>query len=403
VKKYAFVIEPSEHAELSASSAERWTTCTASPSLIKGLPNRSSKYAAEGTAAHHVSAECLRSWFPPSKPIGTGQWLGKAALVEGHEIEMDAEFFEHVQEYLDDIANYRQPGDFEFIEQSFTEAMKRLHPKFGGSADYVNFRPSTRRLRVEDLKFGAGVPVEVDDNKQLKYYALGVLLANARFNAEEVEIRIAQPRCDHEAGRFRSYVFPAMELLDYSADLVDAARETEDFTLAKLVPSPKACKWCPAAAAEKCPAIIKDTHAIVSAQFDVVDMAAYSPAQIAEFLAKLPLVEARIKAVREFAYQQALASPGSIPGFKIVEKRATRKWVDEGAAKAALGENPLFYTTPELKSAPQIEKVLGKKKFAELAHLVDKQSSGYTLVSESDPRAPATVAQLSDFGVVDSE
>jgi hypothetical protein len=396
-QKYAFTIEASEHAELSASATERWATCTGSPSLIKGLPNHSTFYAAEGTAAHHVSAECLRNF-----DVTPAHWLGKKAKVEGHEIEMDEEFIEYVQDYLNDIAAYRQAGDIEFIEQSFTEAMKKLHPKFGGSADYVNFRPSTRRLRVEDLKFGAGVAVDVDDNKQLKYYALGALLANPQFNAEDVEIRIAQPRCEHDAGRFRSYTFPAMELVEYAADLIAAAKETEDPFQAKLVPSKKACKFCPANAANTCPAAATETHLILVQDFSAIEPERWSAEQIGEFLAKLPLAEARIAAVREFAYQEALKGT-KFPGQKLVEKQARRKWTDEqevaAIAEIVLGDDAY---KKKLRSPKQIEDLLGKKKFAEeFGSRVDKSSSGYTLVSDADPRAPAQVAQISDFSVVD--
>jgi hypothetical protein len=390
-RKYAFVLEPSEHAELSASSAERWMTCTGSPSLSKGLPNHSTSYAAVGTAAHHIGAECLRNRRTAD------QWLGKWALVEGHEIRLDDELTEAVQEYIDDIAARRRPGDIEFVEQSFTPALKKLHPKFGGSGDFVMFRPSERLLLVEDYKHGAGIPVEVDDNKQMKKYALGALLTNPQFNAENVEIRIAQPRCDHEAGRFRSYRFKAMELVEFAADLVDAALETEDFTRAKLVPSKKACKWCPAAAAKKCPALEKETHALVAADFSVIDPAKYSKEQIAEFLAKAPLVEQHISAIREFAYQESLKGE-KFPGWKIVEKRATRKYKDEEAATAALKDIPGAMKEPEVRSPAQMEKLLGKKKYElVVAQFVEKTSSGYTLAADDDPRPPATVALLTDF------
>lgn len=363
------------------------------------MPNHSTFAAAEGTAAHYVAAECLRG-----VEVKPEFWLNKTALVEGHVIEMDEPFIEGVQEYLDDINVYWKPGDVEFVEQSFTAAMVKLHPKFGGSADYVNFRPSTRHLRIVDLKFGAGIAVDVDDNKQLKYYALGALLTNPDFNAETVEIRIAQPRCDHEQGRFRSYTFPAIDLVDFAAELVAAARETEDPFTAKLVPSKKACRFCPANAANKCEAIQKATHAVIAADFDIVaDPAKYSVEQIDDFLTKLPLAEARIAAVREFAYHEALRGV-KYPNHKLVEKRATRKFTDVEAATAVadvlLGGDA--YAPRKLRSPKQIEDRLGKKKFAaEFGSLVDKSSSGYTLVSESDPRAPAQVAQLSDFSVVD--
>ena len=394
MSKYAFRLDPSTHAELNASSAERWMTCPGSVALSAGIPNRSSEFAAEGTAAHYIGSTCLNERRLPT------EWLGKEAMVEGYRIKLDAELIDAVQEYLDDITTYRLPGDIEFVEQSFTAALKKLHSKFGGSGDYVNWRPSTRHLRVEDYKHGAGVPVDVDDNKQLKIYALGALLTNSDFNAETVEIRIAQPRCDHEQGRFRSYTFPAFELLDFAADLIDAAKRTEEFG-ADLVPSKKACKWCPAAAARKCPKIEQELHAVTISAFDMIaDPAKYSLAQIAEFLTKAPLVEQAISSMREFAYQRACAGE-DIPGFKIVAKRATRKWKNEEEAVKYFAMNRAVFTEPELRSPAQVEKILGKKKFEKVAdEYVEKISSGHTLVLSSDPRPPAAVAQLSDFGVV---
>ena len=410
---YAFVLEASSHAELSASSADRWMTCPGSVALSAGVPNHSSAFAAQGTAAHHIGAECLRAggWFTAKGDYILGypeSYLGQTAMVEGHEIEFDEELVEAVQEYLDDIRADAKPGDVVFIEQSFTEALKKLHPKFGGSGDYVRWRPSTRHLRVEDYKHGAGIPVDVDDNRQLKVYALGCLLTNPQFNADEVEIRIAQPRCDHEQGRFRSYTFKAIDLLEYAADLIDAARRTEEFG-ADLVPSKKACKWCPANAANKCPAVQQETHALTRADFSVVDPASYSADQIAEFLEKAPLVEQRISAIREFAYQE-MCKGQQFPGWKLVDKRATRKWKDEAEAEKFLmsishagGKMPpgAIHKPAKVKSPKQIEDMLGKKEFATLvADFVVKESSGHTLAPVSDPRPPAQVALLTDFETV---
>jgi hypothetical protein len=397
--KYAFVLEASEHAELSASSAERWMSCPGSAALSAGVPNHSSKFAAEGTAAHFIAAfhqhEILKG-----EHVRLTRWRGQTALVEGHEIELTEDLLEAVGEFLLDCQNDKEDGDVVFIEQSLTPALKKLHPKFGGSADRVRWRPRTRHLRVTDYKHGAGVPVDVDDNKQLKKYALGVLLTNQQFNADEVEIRIAQPRCDHEQGRFRSYTFKAIELIDFAADLVDAAKRTEEFG-ADLVPSKKACKWCPANAADKCPAIKQETHAIVAASFDMLDPQKYSLEQIAEFLAKAPLVEARISALREFAYNRACAGE-KIPGFKLVDKRATRKWKDGENVAQRMASMPGAFTVPEIRSPAQLEKLLGKKKFEKvLGDQVEKQSSGHTLVPDSDNRPPVAVAQLEDFGTIE--
>jgi hypothetical protein len=384
-QKYAFVIEPSEHAELSASSAERWLSCGGSVALSRGLPNVSSSYGAAGTAAHYIAA--YEQGFADSTPWNARRWLGKTALVEGHEIAIDEGLLDAVQEFLDYIVEHEKPGDQAFVEQSFTPALKKLHPKFGGSTDRVMWRASERLLRVYDYKHGAGVPVDVDDNKQLKYYALGALLSNPQWNAEDVELVIAQPRCDHEQGRIRSYRFKAMDLLDYAADLVEGARRTEEFG-ADLVPSKKACKWCPAAAANKCPAIDERRQAIMQETFSEMALEKYDRGQIAEFLLKAPLVEQQISAVREFAYQQAVNHGVDFPGFKIVEKRPTRKWKDEEAATLAFSKVPGALTEPELRSPAQIEKLVGKKKFSPLAEThVEKKSSGYALAPTEDNRS----------------
>lgn len=391
--KYAFTVEPSGHAKLSASSASRWLACPGSVALSAGLPNVSSEYAAQGAAAHWIAAACQNDGGSPDR------WLGKTALVEGFEIALDEELVGAVKMFLDYIAEHERPGDRCFVEQSFTPAMRRLHEEFGGSTDRVMWRESERLIRVYDYKHGAGVAVEVDDNKQLKYYALGALLANPQWNAETVEMVIAQPRCEHEDGRIRSSKFAAIELVDYAADLVEGAKATEEFG-APLNPGDKQCKFCPAAS--KCPALEGRTHALIAQEFEITPDKPYDLAKLAEALRMAPLVEARITALREFAY--AAACRGEIvPGFKLVDKRATRKWKDEAEARKLA--DAMFpggdHLEEKFRSPAQIEKLMGKKKFEPIfAQHVEKVSSGHTLAPESDPRAPAQLAQVNDFEVI---
>jgi hypothetical protein len=48
-------------------------------------------------------------------------------------------------------------------------------------------------------------------------------------------------------------------------------------------------------------------------------------------------------------------------------------------------------------SAPAFEKIIGKKEFKEVEHLVDKVSTGVTLVPESDPRESARGSVENEF------
>ena len=54
----------SGHAELGASTAERWMRCPASVALSKDTPNTASGYALEGTAAHTLLYRCLSEKLP---------------------------------------------------------------------------------------------------------------------------------------------------------------------------------------------------------------------------------------------------------------------------------------------------------------------------------------------------
>ena len=48
------------HAKLSPSSAYRWIACPGSIRLSAGIPDTSSVFAEEGTAAHELCELCLR-------------------------------------------------------------------------------------------------------------------------------------------------------------------------------------------------------------------------------------------------------------------------------------------------------------------------------------------------------
>lgn len=118
-----------------------------------------------------------------------------------------------------------------------------------------------------------------------------------------------------------------------------------------------------------------------------VQPAALSVQQLAEIMPKLDLVEDWIGAVRTYA-QQLLEQGQEVPGYKLVEKRANRTWIDEAAATKMLAEHgDAIYAPRELKSPAQMEKTLGKRVFSTYEPtLVVKRSSGVTMAPAHDPR-----------------
>jgi hypothetical protein len=100
------------------------------------------------------------------------------------------------------------------------------------------------------------------------------------------------------------------------------------------------------------------------------------------------------KSVQSFAHEQAEQGL-RIDGYKLVDKRAMRKWTEEStvlemvrrAKKVTLDEA----TDVKLKTAPQLEKLFKKKglDFKKYDAYISMVSSGTTLVSDTDKRPEA--------------
>jgi hypothetical protein len=214
-----------------------------------------------------------------------------------------------------------------------------------------------------------------------------------------IRVVIVQPRCGHSDGPVRGWQFPIADLIDWQADLLDAAARTDDPN-APIVAGPH-CKFCPAAAI--CPELEKRQHALVAAEFTDLTAPGYDPEKLAQGLSMIPELEARIEAMRKFAYGE-LSEGRPIPGYKLVDKRPVRRWTDEAAVRAVLKDVPDILTEPKLKSPAQIETVLGGKKRAAavVGKYIKSESSGAVLAPESDPR-PAVAGLLESFEDITKE
>lgn len=365
------------HAKLSPSAAERWMTCPGSVVLSEGMPQKTSAFAEEGTQAHSL-AELLLSKTPGTMDVPAGM-------------------LDHVNVY---VYYVRSLGGELHIEQRV-----KVNDDVYGTADAVVWQADAKHLHIVDLKYGAGVPVEVDGNLQLKIYALAALLT-FNYLAHKVTATIVQPRCPHGDGPVRSVTFSAVDLIDFHADieeaveLVNGATEVFQSPMAAdhfektLTPSEKGCRWC--LAAPKCPALKNKAQTLAKQAF--APGLPYDPKALAETLDFLPILEGWIKNTREFAYGEAEKGT-AIPNWKLVEKRASRKWRDDGVVAQALSAvvDPTFLYERKLITPAAAEKLLPKEQRALLDELCVKESSGHTLVHQSDKRPAVKVDAKSAF------
>lgn len=381
------------HAELSASGAHIWIPCPGSVQKSRGLPDSQSIFAAEGTAAHQLAETCARTGKPPI------EFLGDTITVGEHEFTVDDDMVRCIDMYVTEVWPYMD-GNWEFDIESRVD-LSNFHPGMFGTADFLAYHPVDKKLLVVDYKHGRGVAVEVRNNPQLLYYAAGAVERHHNRGIAEITMRVVQPRCKHPDGLVRSETIDSVTLMEWCADLVDAAKATEEED-APLNPG-EWCRFCKAAAI--CPALEDAALAAAKADFSesgeliVSDPTTYDPETLAEALHKGVVIEAWLHRMREFAHHEAEAGRCP-PGWKLVAKRAVRRWKSEADARDFLEMYGLdakdIMTEPEMKSPAQMDKVLKKEKGV-IAEFVEKKSSGTVLATLDDERPPVTANAEEDF------
>ena len=372
------------HSRVGASSMARWERdhCPGSVRLSEGLESKAGFAAAEGTVAHGLGELALTGQDYRSN-------LGTILEQDGFQIEVTAQMLDHVTEYKVIVDDLSEADTVRHVEHKFH--LKQLHAALFGTSDCVLWHPKRAHLDVIDFKYGAGHAVEVRDNPQLLYYAVGAVMTLG-YAPATITLHIVQPRCPHEEGPHRSVAVDPLDLLDFAAYMVASVKETEKPDAA--IRAGDWCRYCPAAGVPgRCPAQAKAANELAKVAF--TPAVPYDPAELATWLDRLPILEAQIKAVREFAYNEAEAGRCP-PRYKLVEKQAREKWAPNIDVKALVGVATLavceqdFYEEPSLKSPAQVRKLVpgknDRERAAKLAAFTVKESSGHTLVHEDDKR-----------------
>ena len=387
------------HSQWGASGMYRWAACPGSINATKGIESKSSQFASEGTLAHMIAEYCLLKGADPLER------LGEKVTVDGFEHVVDEEMCDAVQLYLDTVHADLCEDDELAVEQKFN--LNSFTKGLYGINDASIYKPDGT-LKIYDLKYGKGVAVEAKGNPQLLYYALGAATLNEKRLLSQIEVVIVQPRCPHPDGPVRRWSVDPFDLLEWSDVLIEAVKATKKKN-APLVPGEKQCRFCPAV--PTCKAV--HDLALETAQADfspdgpplLPEPESLGDNSLATILEHADLIGAWVTAVK--AHAQAKAESGvTVPGWKLVQKRATRRWIDADAAIAHL--TPLvpaekLFKPAELRTPVQVEKILGKAGKAELFDLVNAESSGLSLVRESDRRESAKSAAEDDFAAIPRE
>ena len=303
--------------------------CPGSVRASRGMPDNSSVYSREGTAAHALGERCLRAEVEPYAFLG--------ASFEG--VEVTEEMVEAVSVYVREVRR----AQFEhlsilWIERPFDLASLNPPGPMWGTPDALVWQAKRKHLYVFDLKYGQGVAVDAKDNAQLRYYALGATLSLPPGAVPEtITIVIVQPRASHPDGIVRSETLTFAELMDFTSDLMGAAQRTlaED---APLVPGPW-CRFC--RAAPTCRALADHALAVAQVEFtapepviEPPDPATLPKEVLFRALDHADVLEDWLRSVRAYALHKLEEDESWGEGrFKLVAKRATRRWASDAAVE----------------------------------------------------------------------
>jgi hypothetical protein len=389
------VVAEKLHATLGASTAARWMACPGSVRLTRDIPNPETEFSREGTLAHALGEHALRTGDPIETYHGA---VFDEGTVVGDMIDFVGTYVDYVRERMVEAKPF-------WIERKFTLASLG-HDEMFGTADWAGYYPELRMLEIADLKYGQGVMVDAFENEQLMYYALGALLdLGADYPIDRIRVTIIQPRIGHPDGTIRHFDFSLDDLLGFTNQLLDAAEKTTD-PAAPLVAGSH-CRFCPAAGI--CPAQYALAQETAMVEFSTMpvdippDPAILPDSIFADMLPKLEILEDWIKAMRNRA-RERLERGEKIEGFKLVDRRANRKWVDEDKVSIWLegmgkfSEKDIYLM--ELRSPAQIEKLVGKKNLPPA--FTQKVSSGHVMVPTSDPRPEKAVSAAEEFALLES-
>lgn len=387
---------PKKHSVLSASGAHRWLACPGSVRMSEGMPKTSSVYADEGTVAHRVAEDCLRSGMNAAK------YLGGMIPLNGIEYEITQDMVDAVQLYLDTVRNDWQPSNNHELKVEHKFKLDWLYPGMFGTNDAMVCEPFGV-LRVYDFKYGAGVPVEVEGNPQMMYYALGAAKGDAY---ESVELVVVQPRAPHSEGPIRRASMPIEDLTRWGNEVLLPGAKATDEENAPLNAG-EHCRFCPALAV--CPA--QKALAVSVAQEVFADKSAAPPSpeqltlpELKKILDVSDLIESWLSSCR--AHVQSLLETGRVKsvdvGYKIVAGRASRAWKNAEEAEQwllMLVSDPGEAYTRKLLSPAQAEKLLKGDAKKALKEMVEEKR-GNTLAPLSDKREEIQAA-ITAFEEVD--
>lgn len=365
------------------SASKRWLGCPASVGLQLAnkdkCNNASSSFAEEGTMAHALAEAILLNHKLPD--------------LSAYPTDKQKEMKGYAADYAEVVRAAIGPDCELLVEQKVPLFYDPLGP--GGTCDAAVYNWRSNTLHIFDLKYGKGVSVVAEENTQMMIYTWGMItkMDGLYEVPENIEFTIYQPRCCDGLPAERTWSITYKELeanitrIGITARSILMGRSQSDFCV-----SDDTCKFCPVGAF--CSARVE--HLLGDLPFDAETGEAEEPAtltteKITDILTKAKQITKLLESVEEYALRRMIAGEEKFPGFKVVQAKTRRKWIDEGKAEEFLSRylNAKDFMELSLITPTQAQSLLKK------AGKKDQAEEVYAEFSEVPPGGP-TLAPVSD-------
>lgn len=423
-----------EHAtrHLQPSGFKRTIHCPGWGQLCKDVPREeSSKWAAEGSVAHHMGERCIKEKLLPRSFLGHTGWYNKGqswidppndcsrkCTGVHFRFPINEDMIDAVEVYVDRIKKIRAalgPNSESYVERKFD--LSWIAPGMFGTVDHGAVDRALRCAWIDDYKHGAGVPVDIGqkagDNAQLSIYALGALGNGNPNHIKQITATIVQPRTRYAGGAIKSITYEADDLYAWAKNVavpaaLAASKKGAPLCAGEWCTSPFPCPGIKTILKDGktlCPEVRKQARdkvdlmfpddALVLVEPKLPDPAAWSGMKLNDAIPLIDVLIETAKAIKAEAFRRlSLGLADAPPNYKLVRGRqGNRDWkegiVDGGDLELYLAENDLY--EKKFRSPAKVEAALkkGGLKPAEIRLVVDP------LLAERKEGAP-TLAKIDD-------
>ena len=366
-----------EHALLSPSGASRWLVCTPSARFEQEFPDTESEAAKEGTLAHKLAEIILQLKL---KLITKQKYEVELKQVKKNPL-YNVVMHSHCDDYsvfvLERLYSYEDAA----IDLEFKIPLKIWIPEGFGTIDIRICAPKDRVLEIIDFKYGKGVEVSAQENKQMMVYGLGSLGVKADYHVyETVKMTIYQPRLDNVS----TFKMPGSDLLLWGREVLKPAAELAFDGRGEFVPGDY-CRFCRAKGICRATA----SQNLELAKYDFKADRYLTPEEVSDILDRAAPFTNWLKGVLDYAQAEALTGK-KWPGYKLVSGRSNRVYSDEAAIAETLimtefSEDVIYKKT--LLNLTDMENAIGAANFAMLVEpFITKPTGKPTLVPVGDKR-----------------